>query len=286
MKDLARWVLPLALAALSLTAPARAEEEASPVASTEAAEVRLKNGERVRGTLVEVAPGQRVIVIVAGQQSEIPWDQIAEVVDGKKAAPSVAAPARPDTPSRGKPFVHVESSYPHLELTRIEGQIGSGFNTENHYADNHIQKYVCRAPCDRVVDGSDGHRFTFTAPGMMPSPHFRLDEFDGHVTARVHGASTTRFMSGVVLLGLGTFSVLGGGMFALMSTLGDSEGPREPDELDPVALQRASLVAAAVGAGLVVGGIVLVSGGTTRVELVKAKGPRTGVYLEGGALRF
>jgi hypothetical protein len=88
-------------------------------------------------------------------------------------------------------------------------------------------------------------------------------------------------------MGFGTFTVLGGGMFVLMGSVsGGSSEPREPDELDPVALQRAGAVTAAVGAGMLVGGIVLLSGGTTRVELVKASGPRTGVYLEGGALRF
>ncbi len=278
-------------------------DEVAPGTAAEVAEVRLKSGETVRGTLVQVEPGQRVIVIVAGQESVIPWDQVAQVVDGgapvaPPKAPPVPAPppakaaapvAEAAASSRGMPFLHVESDYPELELARVDGMIGPGFQISNALAANALNRFICRAPCNKLVDGRDGHRFFFTAPGMMPSRHFRLDDVDGHVTARVHGVSTMRFTGGVVLATLGGTIALTGGTLFLTGGLLSASGPSDPDRgANEVgsALFITGGVTLALGAGMLAGGIAMLAKGKTRVELVKPNGTSTGVFLEPAGLLF
>ncbi len=293
MSFVARWVGALAFVGCSFVGVARADEGAA-AASTEPAEIQLKNGSTMRGTIVNVEPGQRVIVIVAGEQSVIPWSDIAKIVGGPQepAAPAApAAPAVPTAPTKGMPLVHIESNWPEVELARIDGDIGGGYQhheMEGFVSAGAISKYVCRAPCDKLVDGRDGHRFFIKGSGMFPSPPFRLDTFDGSVTARVTGTSMSRFTGGVVLAALGGTLTLGGGMFTAFSFLIDpektAENPNPEGELRTV--RTFGLVLLGMGVASLVGGIVFLSEGRTRIELVPARGRSTGVVLDKGVLRF
>ncbi|MDI3292146.1 hypothetical protein, partial [Polyangium sp. 15x6] len=97
MSFVARCVGLVALVGCSLAGVARAEEGAAAVAvTTDATEIQLKNGSTMRGTLVTVEPGQRVIVIIAGEQSVIPWAEIAKIAGGAQGS---AAPAPAPTPA-------------------------------------------------------------------------------------------------------------------------------------------------------------------------------------------
>jgi len=277
----ARWVGALGFGVCMLAGwEARAEGSASEVAPG-AAEIQLKNGSTMRGTIVEIEPGQRVIVIVAGEQSVIPWGEIAQIVDGPAAAPAspaAASPApaspAPAAPTMGMPFVRIESNWPDVELLRSDGS---------------DSRFVCHVPCNKLVDGREGHRFSISGEGMESSPSFRLEGYDGHVTARVTGVSSNRFMAGLILTNFGGIVTLSGSLFTAIG-FGEA-GPPTKDTPDPEAEAAESrttgLVFLGLGApALIAGIVVLATQGSTRVEIVETRGSRTGVALDNGILRF
>jgi len=282
MNFVARWAGAMALASFTFVVGAAQAEEVA----TGAAEIQLKNGDTMRGTIVQVEPGQRVIVIVAGEQSVIPWGDIAQIVGGPRepAAPAAPAPtpattAAPAVPTKGMPIVHIESDYPDAELSRIDGRSGTGFRST----------FMCSAPCDKPIDGRDGHRFYIEADGMLSSPPFRLVNVDGPVTARVTGLSFTRHAVAQSLVAMGSVLTFGGIMFTAVSFF-MSETPTEehPDPQAEIRTARTGgivLMSVAVPA-LVTGAILLATQGPTRVELIKPRGHHTGVILENGILRF
>lgn len=290
MKMSRRWGCAVLLAAFATVGAARAEEVAV-VAPGEGAEIQLKNGNAMRGTLISVEPGQRVIVIVAGEKSIIPWDDIAKIVEGPKApAAPVSAPAAtvPPAPStKGIPTVHIESTWPQLELLRVDGQIGLGFQNNDGFNSQALSKFVCLAPCDKPVDGSGGHQFVVSAPGMYPSAPFRLNSYAGALTARVHGTSVNRFVGGVVFMGAGITFGLGGLMFVGMSYI-----PQEPTADDPhpdrtaQEVRTIGSVIGGVGLAMTIGGIILLSEGRTQVELIKSSRGDAKLIFDRGVFRF
>jgi hypothetical protein len=294
-----RWEWALTLVGCLLGGLAHAEEPAASSPPAEAAEIQLKNGDSMRGTIIAVEPGQRVIVIVAGEQSVIPWGDIARIVGGpKEASPSAAstaaspapAPAAEPVPAKGKPMVHIESDWDDAELSRVDGELGAGmYNNSGQIGPQTLSRYVCRAPCNKLVDGREGHKFFISAPGMFPSPMFRLEDYDGQVTARVHGVSLARYMGGVIMAASGGMFVLGGTMFAGISFISENETPT-PENPDPARTARqvrtVGVALAGIGAASLITGIVLLSAGRTRVELIPANRSHTGLVLDHGVLRF
>lgn len=185
------------------------------------------------------------------------------------------------------PLLHIESDYPDVELSRVDGTLG-GMPGSGAYQNNLITHYVCRPPCDRFVDGREGNRFLITGPGMLPSIGFRLDELEGPVIARVHGRSMARFTGGILLTTFGGMFSLGGtALFVVGSVVPLPQTTQGPTQESPgLVLTVAGGAMLALGVAALVGGIYLVSEGTTRVELLRAKKRSGGVFLENGALRF
>lgn len=295
--------LPVALIlCASLSSQLAYAEEAAPVATAEAAEIQLKDGTSKRGTIVSVEPGQRVIIIVAGEQSVIPWAEVAKIVGGPKesqptviqAAPS-PAPAAPalaaaPVPAKGMPVVHIESNWAEAELHRVDGELGVGTAAgQNRGAAQTLSRYVCRAPCDKPIDGREGHRFFIMAPGMYPSPHFRLEGYEGPVTARVEGVSFSRYAGGVASVAAGGMFTLGGGMFFGMSYISENETPSEENPNPKKTAEQVRTIGLAIGAVGLVGvavGLVMLSAGNTRVEIVEASRGHSGLVFDNGVFRF
>lgn len=196
-------------------------------------EVELLSGGFVRGTLIEVTPEVRVIIVPDGsnERREIPWAEIADVARGKHAAPQpgewareeptpAPAPAA-DVPGPGKPRVHLELTRPRtVKLYEVDSEIvASGYNASMYG----IQyRNVCAAPCDRPIDGTRGQDF-FLATGdsamLTASRRFSLEEHTGDVTLRVKPGSAGLRIVGAILLGIGIGATIGGVAFtALKST--------------------------------------------------------------------
>lgn len=287
--------------AISLGAlPTNAQEQ--PTQPTQSvigdAEIQLKNGSSIQGTVVSVEPGQRVVVIIAGAQSEIPWNDVAQIVGSQKAtntappAPPAATttpPAAP-VPERNLPVVHIESNWPDVELHRVEGGIGFGAQSANDSQTNRMfTRFICVAPCDKAVDGRDGNRFFIAAPGMFPTNEFRLHKYDGPVTARVKGVSFLRVTGGVVAATMGGTLALAGATlvgFSFVPESTPSSSSTPPPERDETQMRAIGLIVGSVGIIAITGGVMLLSGGLSRVEIIPAKGRHSGLMLDGGTLRF
>jgi hypothetical protein len=195
-------------------------------------EVELIGGGFVRGTLVEVTPEVRVVIVPDGsnERREIPWSEIADVARGKHAADATPAwpkeqpaPARAETSDEsdlGRPRVHVELTRPRtVKLYEVDSEIvASGYNTSMYG----IQyRSLCAAPCDRTIDGTRGQDF-FLATGdsgvLTASRRFSLVDHRGEVTLRVKPGSAGLRIVGAILLGIGIGCTIGGAVFAALKS--------------------------------------------------------------------
>lgn len=249
------------------TTPPATAPAAEPAAATAAPalgpdEVELVDGGFVRGTVVELVPKTRVVIVPDGtnERREIPWEQIADVKRGVHAAPAEQpwpkeepAPApKGDEAGLGKPRIHLELTRPRVvKLYEIDSEIVASGYYSSVYGMQFRSR--CVAPCDRVIDGTRGQDF-FLSTGesgvMNSSRRFSLTDKTGDVTIRVKPGNTGLRMVGAVLLGLGIGCLLGGAVLtALPST------------------RKTGYVFLGIGAPSLVAGIPMLILGRTRYEL-------------------
>ena len=249
---------PLATEALPLPAemPAPAPAPAPAPQPTAAVDtVVLRDGSVIRGTVAEVFQGRHVtIVSVAGQRHTVGWDQIADLnYGGQTVAPEpVAGP--------GRPHLHVESTRP-VRLFEISTQLYAGGPRWGHYPQAQPARPVCRAPCDRVIDGSPGQSFYFGGEGISPSRRFTLDEHEGPLVARVKPGRAGVLVGGVLLTSMSLAPLITGTLFLSLSqhtAPGGSHGTR-----------NAGITLSAVAFTMLVSGIIMIARGRTRVEIYR-----------------
>jgi hypothetical protein len=263
----------VALIATGVQVPtARAEGPIEPPIATEPAavpmtlgpdEVELLDGGFVRGTIVEVTPKVRVVIIPDGTNArrEIAWADIADVGRGKHAGgakgewPVEETPPPPppkEEPGVAKPRVHLELTRPReVRLFEIDNEIvASGY-----YGATYGMQFraVCTAPCDRVIDATRGQDF-FLATGQSSmttaSRRFSLDGKQGDVTIRVKPGNRGLRIVGAVLLGIGIGCLIGGAALAV-----------------PKSTRNIGYVFLGIGAPSLIAGIPMTIFGRTRYEL-------------------
>lgn len=241
-------------------------------------EVTLKNGGSVRGTVVSVEPGSRVVVLEVGAKEPraLPWAEVADVQKGKFAThgsepgPTKAgyADAPADEPAAGKPGVvkiHIDADRPVQlleEMSTSVGAVGGYLVTASQV------RSVCAAPCDRVVDASRGQQFAVVGDDMPPSDAFRLSDRAGDATIKVDsGSSGLRTGGGV----LATFGILGLTAGIPMIVIGAAVDGKTADTLT-----AAGAVATGAGAAFLAGGIAMLIVGKTKIEVTNGEPQRTG----------
>jgi hypothetical protein len=259
-------------------------------------EVTLKNGGTIRGTVVSSEPGASVKIIELGAKEVrvIPWAEVSDVERGKFAPKSAPQPgpagpgygaAPPPTPipapepTLGAPGVvrlHVESPTPVRVVA--EGATTYGAVRGYGFAIQEI-RHVCASPCDKVIDGSDGRRFSLSPEDMPPPDPFTFTQMTGDVTLRVEPGSYGRRTGGSWLTVLGGTAVLLGGSFllvdAVVSSSTDSLSGEAQDEGGGgfTTVGVASLIG---GGAALVGGIVLLATSGTSVTLEQRDGKAAG----------
>ncbi|WP_437577209.1 hypothetical protein [Sorangium sp. So ce887] len=271
----------MTVASLSLGASARADDGQD--------EVTLKSGGTIRGTVVSSEPGTSVKIIELGDKEVrvIPWAQVSDVERGKFAPKSAAQPgpagpgygAAPPpqpvpvpAPTLGAPGVvrlHVESPKPVRVIEEASTTVGAygGYGFAIHQF-----RPVCVSPCDKVIDGSDGRRYSLSPEDMPPPDPFTVSQMTGDVTLHVAPGSYGRRQGGFWLTVLGTTAVVTGGSFLLVDALvtSSSDGPKD------TGLSTVSLVALIGGGAVLVGGIVLLATSGTSVTLEQRGGKPPG----------
>jgi hypothetical protein len=271
------------VAEMSFTAPAWSEEAAQ--AKPGADEVTLKNGGLVRGTVVSVEPGAKVVIMEGGAKESrtIPWAEVADVERGKYdprpggAGPGYPTPPPPaqnqedSSPPPNQPGVvrlHIDSPEPvRVFQNRVmtQGYVG-GYGFVAVKTD-----FVCQAPCDKVVDARDGSQFVLT--GDMPAASFRLDDQQGDVEARVNPGSNGLRAGGYVGLSVGILGMLAGGTLMLVGALKNSSDETSAELSDaPPPREKSALVpigGVVIGAStaVLIGGIVMIVAGRTGIDV-------------------
>ena len=288
---LMRWFFPAAtLVALVLSSTlcgVAAAEEATTPSAIGVDTVYLKNGGMLRGTLIAVEPDTQVIIIVAGEKRVVPWADLTRVEQGKETTPPPTAQTTTQAPAAigpGAPFIHVESDWPDVQLGRIDSEPLSATSAANLGATiaAGLVRPVCRAPCDRIVDGRDGTRFVFISPGMVPSDPFFLDNKNGHLVARVQGGSVGKRLGGFMLTTFGGVMTLSG-----IAVLGLALGTYTLNDPDARPLGAAGGVVFGLGAAQLVPGIMLLANSGTHVEITPDGSVAMGRFrFKGGQISF
>ena len=216
-------------------------------------EVALQNGGVVKGEIIVMEPGEKVVIRVPGEDEPrtIPWSEVSDVQRGdaapeeKKAAP----PPEERKEGRGVVKVHIESDDPNVYLVqhRVAGSVVTQYGTIVGVQSS----TVCHAPCDKVIDASPDDRYTIAGDDIRPSDPFSLHQYQGDVTAAVEPSSS-------VLAGLGSTATVIGGL-GLLGGLFTTVFAYTDIIEDPIAKP--------VGVGVLVGGAALMTGGIVMLAL-------------------
>jgi hypothetical protein len=168
---------------------------------------------------------------------------------------AAAGPAAAQAPAEGAPRVHVETNSPEVTLFERPSALEPS-------------RPLCRAPCDRVVDGRAGQSFYFAGDGIAPSPIFQLSDRAGDLRVRVDARAEGNRAGGIVMTVLGSGGVVGSlGLLLFGRALGDQSTQKGAP--NTMLIGGGVLMAASVG--LLVGGIVtLATNSRTRFKIAPA----------------
>lgn len=255
-------------------------------------EVALKNGGSIRGTVVSVEPGTKVVILELGQTEPrtLTWAEVADVQKGKyapagakdetepgdagpgyKSAPVEIAEEEEEEPAPEKSGpgvvrVHIEADEP---VSLYERGGTSVVSVGRYVAAVTHARQVCNSPCDKTVDGSRGQGFFIAGDGIPESRVFKLSELGGDATLEVSAGSVGQRVGGYWMMILGGTALLGGAIILPVAATTASDLEISDD------LMIAGGVMLGGGAGILAGGIALFVTGGTSVDVVD--GPRAEV---------
>lgn len=160
--------------------------------------VYLRDGGMIRGTIMEVIPGNHVSVQLAnGQVATIRWDVIDRIDRHSQPGQTTVAPppttTAPPQPT-GSVLVHMEGS----DDVVLEQLSSSGAWRE-----------VCAAPCDKPL--ALGMEYRIGGSGTRASKPFDLEAENGQrLVLDVSRASSGAYAGGIVLISLGSVATFVG----------------------------------------------------------------------------
>lgn len=129
------------------------------------------------------------------------------------APPTTVAPKSVDVAVQartGRPQLHVQ----------VRGRGTVGLYRLPMSAAESRPTLVCEAPCDRVVDGSEGAEFVLDGPRMSPSLSFLLVDKPAALTIDVRPGYKPLLVGGWVVLAVGAAALVAG---AITLTLADDD---------------------------------------------------------------
>ncbi len=227
-------------------------------------EVSLKNGGMVRGTVIALEPGTKVVIREAGAKTPrtIPWGEVADVQRGKfkAASPGEAGPGyggdkvapsevEPSAGGLGVVKLHIDSPKP----VKLVEHLGTSYAQAGAYA---VQvehaAIVCGTPCNKTIDGSNGQEFIVEGEGVPPSETFVLSDRQGDTVVHVEPGSNAMLFGGNTMVYLGILGAVTGLSLTITgAVVGESTG----DDLVPI------------GGVLIGGSTALIGGGIALLVL-------------------
>jgi hypothetical protein len=216
---------------------------------------------------VSAGNARRVDAVTVGEGKTA---TLALRMPGAMAPPAPLAPAAPVVPVGV--FVHVTNHIParSVALYRIESEVkGITYTRGAHVRDNNVggsmdnieirdvvatvERAVCEAPCDQVIDGAAGQEFFLGGDGITPSSRFRLDPREGRATIKVSPGSSSYVTGGTVLATVGGVAAGVGGVLFPIALSSDS----------PSSIRVGGSILG-VGVAVIAGGVALLVAGKTR----------------------
>ena len=250
----------LVVAALQISAVARpafaqsATPGMAPAAPAGGDVIHLKNGGQLRGTIVDVIPGDHArIQLATGEVANVPWADIARVDSGSHPSPTPDAP-RPSAPVAQK-LVHIDAP----REVSLERQV----------AGTKTWVEVCRAPCDQRVPASGNYRIG--GSGVRASRTFVIDAgTDDRVFIEVDPSSKGWFVGGIVLTSVGGLTTIIGLFVALIGAAASDLSKQDNS------LTAGGLTVAGVGAVATVAGVVALVSNSKSGATVSSTPPPAG----------
>lgn len=207
--------------------------------------VHLRTGGMFRGRVTEIVPGDHVTVLLTtGESRKIAWRDVERVIVASTAIPPVAAAAPATAPMTGpRARVHMKTPHPAHLYRRAAGT--TDFVT------------ACDSPCDEEMPIGDTYRIG--GSGFATTPEFRLNAAPGgSVELTVDGPSWAGIVGGGALTIGGGFTAYVGTILALSGGACSSDRYSSRSGDDCTSLRNGGLGALAVGAGMIVLGLVIV----------------------------
>lgn len=228
--------------------------------------VELRDGGIVRGTIVELRPGELVTVIVAGEGGTrtFAWEEVTATHVGQVGAAPAAAPAPAPMPLETRPASGAAAGRGRPRLTievRGRRQVhlftpGQGLMVPTSQPtvvrSGAILRSVCQAPCGQVIDGSEGYPFFFGGDRVPLSRPLYLNDAEGDVVAEVRPGRLGFLVGGVLATSYGLVGTIAGATLV---------------GIDHERFGRPGGITLGVGAALLVSGIVMMVRGQTRFKL-------------------
>ena len=153
----------------------------------------LKDGSVLRGTLVELLPGDHcTLQLPTGQTATVQWAVIMRVERAAAANSTIIVPSGP--PAVAAPTASRPSAMVHMD--------GDHVNLEQRNAANRGWTVVCSSPCDKSLplDGT----YRLTGSGKTNSKPFLLDGKAGdHILLNVEAGSSGGLGGGIALTAIG-----------------------------------------------------------------------------------
>jgi hypothetical protein len=207
-------------------------------------EVSLKNGGMVRGTVISLEPGTKVVIREAGAKSPrtIPWGEVADVQRGKfkAATPGEAGPGyatekavagsevEPAAGGLGVVKLHIDSPRP----VKVVEHLGTSYAQAGSYGVRvEHAAIVCGTPCDKTIDGSNGQEFIVEGDGVPASETFVLSDRQGDTVVHVDPGSYGMIYGGNAMLYVGVLGMITGLSLTITGAIvGESTG----DDIVPI----------------------------------------------------
>ncbi|MEO8874435.1 MAG: hypothetical protein ABI461_02515 [Polyangiaceae bacterium] len=235
---------------------------------TGADQVVLKDGGILRGTLVDVLPGDHATLKLAnGQNATIRWDVIDHIIRNgtmvnPNQSPATTTQTTAPTPptEQGMVFVHVEGADVDLEMQTNGTNAPSGKRVKGVWAT------MCTAPCDQELPLSGSYRIA--GSGVRASKAFKLSGKAGdHILINVDASSTGAFAGGIVLVSVGVPVFFIGTMVELVVAIVNAASKVDNSYTDTSGAQVVGLSMMGLGVAGVITGIVLIAGnGSSKLD--------------------
>ena len=206
--------------------------------------VVLKDGTILEGKIGEMIPNQSITITVEGKARTIAWQDVERMnIDRDK----VAAPTAPQVT---RTMVHIDGADPDAFVQMLD-------------ANRTDWVEVCKGACDQALASDALYRIR--GAGIRGSAPFRLE--GSRADLHVKTASSTGFVGGLTMVIVGGLALVNGISLFVLAALYWNDG------LIDASTQRdfniAGGVTTGIGAGLLVGGAILL-GGNLRTSVTGA----------------